>query len=150
MKALFSVFTIIFCIAFQAHAVSVDLKCEEGVGNMSNPEQYLYIRGKLDLSTSGELSPAQKSQIRVQVVKNGKMIELSGENYQAHLTTGSYELELDVLTDEGRRITVSMESDIPQVFVRVIQGKTLFTRKDKVVGSGVCWGANPILVMDEE
>lgn len=145
MKKISLITLITLCfLTFQVHAEAIDLTCEEGVGNVENPTQYIKIKGPINADFRGELPLAQKSKLLVQIAKDGQMAALQSDAYRLiQKTNDRHGLVLEVITDQSnpdmeRHYYITMYSDFPESIFSMTQGKTFWMGKPKVVGSGTC------------
>lgn len=141
-------------IGFNASAAtkSVSLKCEEGVGNVSAPAQYLRIEGRInDTSKRGAFTEAEKSLLAVSVNDGAKLVRLNNREFKISVSNsvngylGSVQMRISLLAEKSDVFgyTINFYEDQPAESILKVIGSSWFTGKPKVIDSGLCWGRSP-------
>lgn len=86
MKYLILILSSVFSLQAFSYEIppiaDIEWTCEEGVGNLENPEVLIKISGKFETAVSREFTLVEKQQMQVIIYEDGAAIHLAPENYK--------------------------------------------------------------------
>ncbi len=153
MKSFLALFALLI-VGAQAFSANTDinLKCEQGIGNIENPLPFMTIAGSIsNIQAERELSLDEKNKLSLSVF-NGKALEkIASQNFSARILRDKTKASGVITPSLAIRVMIPGFPDIVHVisgygspsggeFPISLIGKSAILGRDKLVDSGLCWG----------